>query len=127
MHIATIPNSIPGASILPREMALLSPRSQTYFRETREAALGHPLEDLLAREDAVWESVQDEARAIGALILQNGGPYVLGEDVSMADFFIAGALRNALVVDREVFSRLEGWEGYMGVYEACGKWMERET
>lgn len=116
----------PGASILPRELALLSPRSQSYFRRTREAALGHSLEDLLAREDAVWDSVQDEARAIGELIEKNGGPFVLGRDVSLVDFFIAGALRNAWVVDGGVWGRVEGWEGYRGVYEGCGGWMVRE-
>lgn len=74
----------------------------------------------------MWDSVQDEARAIGELIEKNGGPFVLGRDVSLVDFFIAGALRNAWVVDGGVWGRVEGWEGYRGVYEGCGGWMVRE-
>ncbi|EGR52654.1 uncharacterized protein TRIREDRAFT_53153, partial [Trichoderma reesei QM6a] len=38
-------------SIMPREVKLLSPRAQEYFRRTREAQLGKRLEDLLVGED----------------------------------------------------------------------------
>lgn len=33
------------ASVMPYEMRVLSPRAAQYFRVTREAALGHPIED----------------------------------------------------------------------------------
>ncbi|OAF57153.1 hypothetical protein VC83_06053 [Pseudogymnoascus destructans] len=37
------------ASVVPREINILSLRSQEYFRRTREAALGRKLEDCLMR------------------------------------------------------------------------------
>ena len=36
-----------STSVMPREIRILSPRAQEYFRRTREAWLGHRLEDLL--------------------------------------------------------------------------------
>jgi hypothetical protein len=33
--------------VMPRKIGILSPRAQEYFRRTREALLGHWLEDLL--------------------------------------------------------------------------------
>ena len=37
-------------SVMPREVKILSPRSQEYFRRTREAAFGCKLEELLYSE-----------------------------------------------------------------------------
>lgn len=39
------------ASIMPREIGILSPRAQEYLRRTREASLGCRLEDKLVEED----------------------------------------------------------------------------
>ncbi|OAG01476.1 uncharacterized protein CC84DRAFT_1167682 [Paraphaeosphaeria sporulosa] len=115
-------------SLVPREIRILSPRSQEYFRRTREAALGHPLEDLLAREDAAWEAIGDEARAAGALMRthKESGPFVLGEKPCFTDFFIAGALQNARVVDVGVWERCMRVEGFREVYEACEEWMGKK-
>lgn len=46
-------------SVMPREINILSPRAQEYFRRSREASLGHPLEDLLLDkegEEKAWQS-----------------------------------------------------------------------
>ncbi|KAF2443011.1 hypothetical protein P171DRAFT_54451 [Karstenula rhodostoma CBS 690.94] len=117
-------------SLVPRELHILSPRSQEYFRRTRESALGHPLEDLIAgdKEEAVWKAIDDDARAAGALMRTNKaqGPFVLGAQPSFTDFFIAGALQNARVVEERVWERCVAYEGYREVYEACERWMERK-
>lgn len=43
----------------------------------------------------------------------------------MTDFFVAGALRNAKVVDEEIWKRVMRWSGYREIYEACEEWMKK--
>ncbi|KAI9685242.1 MAG: hypothetical protein M1822_004615 [Bathelium mastoideum] len=96
-------------SVMPREIDILSPRAQEYFRRTREALLGHRLEDLLApgKEEQAWSAVDDDMRAVGELLRTRkaDGPFVLGAKPSGTDFFIAGSLQSARVVDEGVFQR----------------------
>lgn len=115
-------------SIMPREVGILSPRAQDYFRCTREAALGHALEDLLVGEEESWKAAEDDVRAVGQLMLtrQAEGPFVLGARPSYTDFFVAGALQSARVVDEGVWRRIVGFPGYGEVYEACLPCMERK-
>jgi glutathione S-transferase len=117
-------------SLQPREMHIISPRAQEYFRRTREEALGHPLEDLIAgdREEKVWTAVADDARAAGELMQTNKdeGPFVLGAQPSFTDFFIAGALQNARIVHEPVWERCMRYPGYREVYEACEQWTEKK-
>ncbi|KAJ5345840.1 hypothetical protein N7452_003844 [Penicillium brevicompactum] len=115
-------------SVMPREVNILSPRAQEYFRRTREAALGHALEDLLSgdSEERVWESVERGMLGIDELIRANPeGPFVLGEQPSGTDFFIAGSLQSAKMVDKETFERCVAYPGFRAVYEACLPFMEK--
>ncbi|KAF2024340.1 hypothetical protein EK21DRAFT_104750 [Setomelanomma holmii] len=94
---------------------ILSPRPQEYFRRTREAALG------------AWTDVEHKMRAVGELMLTNKGEgtFVLGANLSATDFFVAGSLHAARVVDEGVFERIMGFPEYGEVYEACVGWMEK--
>lgn len=116
-------------SVMPREMGILSPRAQEYFRRTREASLGHPFEDLLdpEREEQNWTAIEDGMRAVGELMLTHKaeGPFVLGARPSYTDFFVAGALQCARVVDEAVFQRNIKFPGFVDVYEACLPYMEQ--
>ncbi|EOD45403.1 hypothetical protein M1821_004463 [Neofusicoccum parvum] len=119
------------ASVLPREAGVLSPRAQEYFRRTREAALGHRLEDLLdppGREDQAWAAVDGAMRAVSDLMRTHAadGPFVLGARPSGTDFFIAGALQSARVVDEGVFQRSVKYPGYKQIYDACLPYMEKK-
>ncbi|CAI7672781.1 unnamed protein product [Penicillium crustosum] len=118
------------SSVMPREVRILSPRSQEYFRRTREAALGHRLEDLLDgdKEEQVWDGVGDAMGAIGELMRVNkaDGPFVLGARPSYTDFFIAGSLQSVRVIDEGVFRRIVKYPGYGEVYEACLPYLERK-
>ncbi|KIW25218.1 uncharacterized protein PV07_08415 [Cladophialophora immunda] len=118
------------ASTMPREVNILSPRAQEYFRRTREAMLGHRLEDLLDpdREDESWAAAGDGMRAVGQLMQthQAEGPFVLGARPSYTDFFIAGSLQSARVVDEGVFRRNIKDPGFKGIYEACVPYMEKK-
>ncbi|CAG5166061.1 uncharacterized protein ALTATR162_LOCUS6878 [Alternaria atra] len=84
-------------AVMPREIAILSPRSQEYFRRTREAAVGCKLEDLLneEKEEMAWRKIEEDMRTIGQLMLTNEkeGNFVLGASPSATDFFIADHCR----------------------------------
>ena len=116
-------------SVMPREIRILSPRAQDYFRRTREASLGHRLEDLLDpdKEEQVWSSVDEGMRAVGDLMRTHkaDGPFVLGARPSYTDFFITGSLQTARVIDEEVFQRVVKYPGYKEIYEACLPYMEK--
>lgn len=118
-------------SVMPREVRILSPRAQEYFRHTREASLGHSLEDLLDpdKEEQEWRTVDNSIRAVGELIQTHNakGPFVLGGQPSYTDFFIAGSLESARVVDQSVFQRFMKYPGYIEVHEACLPYMENRV
>jgi glutathione S-transferase len=117
-------------SVMPREILILSPRSQEYFRRTREASLGHRLEDLLDgdKEEQAWNAVADGTRAVGELMRTHkaDGPFVLGARPSYTDFFFAGVLQSVRVVDEGVFQRYMKYPGYQEIYEACLPYMEKK-
>jgi len=117
-------------SVMPREMGILSPRAQEYFRRAREASLGHRLEDLLDpdKEEQGWNVAGDSIRAVGELMRTHkaDGPFVLGARPSYTDFFIAGSLQSARVVDEGVFQRYMKYPGYKEIYEACLAYMEKK-
>jgi len=110
-------------SVMPREIHILSPRSQEYFRRTREAAVGCKLEELLndEKEEMVWNKVEDDMRAVGQLMLTNEkeGNFVLGARPSATEFFVAGSLQAARIVEEGVFERITRYPGYKKIYEAC--------
>ncbi|OJJ01859.1 hypothetical protein ASPVEDRAFT_41431 [Aspergillus versicolor CBS 583.65] len=117
-----------GKSLLPREVYILSPRAGEYFRKRRETMIGRPLEELLENEEQAWDAADGDLRSISDLMQKNkaSGPFVLGGQPSYTDFFIAGALQNARVIDEGVFQRISRYDGYRQVYEACLPYMEKE-
>ncbi|KAK5121656.1 hypothetical protein LTR85_004828 [Meristemomyces frigidus] len=117
-------------SVMPRETDILSPRAQDYFRRTREAFLGRRLEDMLDpdEEEQSWKAAGDGMRAVTELMRTNKaeGPFILGARPSYTDFFIAGTLQCARVVNEGVFQRNMEYAGYKDIYEACLPYMERK-
>ena len=117
-------------SLMPREPGVLSPRAAEFFRRTREASLGHRLEDLLEgdKEEQTWKAIVDDIRAVDEMMRTNeaDGPFVLGAKPSYTDFFIAGALQCARVVDERVFERMVEYPAHRGIYEACQPYMEKK-
>ncbi|KAK9784049.1 putative GST N-terminal domain-containing protein [Seiridium cardinale] len=119
------------ASMVPREIKILSPRAQEYFRRTREAALGHRLEDLLDvnKEDDAWDAADEGMRAASELIQTHkaDGPFILGALPSLDDFFMAGNLQSARMVDEGLFQRHMKYDGFKIIYEACLPYMEKRS
>ena len=102
-------------SVMAREIRILSPRAAVFFRRSREATLGHRLEDLLDddKEDQSWKEADGSMRAISELMQRNkaDGRFILGARPSYADFFIAGNLQCARVIDEGVFQRNVKYRG----------------
>lgn len=118
-------------SLSPREVNILSPSSQDYFRGKLEPTYGHPLEDLLAdpkEEEANWAAVQDSLAEVNDLLRTNEaeGPFILGKEPSFADFALAGSLQFGREIDENVFQRVMDYPRFRGIYEACSPWMERK-
>ncbi|KAL7946478.1 hypothetical protein V8C42DRAFT_320731 [Trichoderma barbatum] len=114
-------------STMPREITILSPRAQEYFRRTREARFGRALEDFFEGEEERWQAVDADRRAMGELMQTNKalGPFILGAEPSYTDFFIAGSLQCMRVIDEGLFQRVVECPGYKDIYEACQPYMER--
>ncbi|UKZ80931.1 hypothetical protein TrVFT333_008696 [Trichoderma virens FT-333] len=115
-------------SAMPREVNILSPRAQEYFRSSREARFGKTLEELLEGEEERWKAVDADRHAVGELMRTNKalGPFILGAQPSYSDFFIAGSLQSVKVIDEGVFQRSVQCPGYKDIYEACLPYMEKK-
>ena len=85
--------------------------------------MGCKLEELLndEKEEMVWNKVEDDMRAVGQLMLTNEkeGNFVLGARPSATEFFVAGSLQAARIVEEGVFERITRYPGYKKIYEAC--------
>jgi glutathione S-transferase len=113
-------------SLMPREIHILSPRSAEYFRRTREEMLGCKLEEVGSggKEEEAWKGVEGEMKAVGEMLVRDKEERA-GKGPSMTDFFVAGSMETARVVDEAVFERMVGVKGFKEVYEGCAEWMDR--
>lgn len=123
---------IHGRSLRPREVDILSPRSQEFFRNRAEPMLGHPLEDLLAdpsEEDATWKDAHEGLVSVNKLMETNAadGPFLLGTQPSFTDFSLVGSLQSARVISEDVFKRVTDCPAFQRLYDACSPWMERKN
>lgn len=117
-------------SIVPREVHILSPRAEEYFRRTREPLFKCKLEELIEgeKEEKAWQTADSDIRAVGELMLTNNaeGPFIMGTNPSGTDFFVAGALQSARLVHEPTFARMMTYPGYKEIYKACLPWMEKQ-
>ncbi|KIW35604.1 uncharacterized protein PV07_02291 [Cladophialophora immunda] len=108
----------------------LNPPSRDYFVASREKALGMPLDAYAAANTAqAWEDAKPVVKEAGAVYAENpDGPFLLGKQVSYADFMVLGFLR---MMDRlgikDRFFAMEGGEKLKELYEAGAKWLERDS
>ena len=148
-HAATIDNIMKALSAafeqlrpmaLPRvPTTLLSTESSKYFFETRKEMFGMSLPDL-AVTDAAQHAVRnarphlEELRRVMNESRESEGPFVLGAEVSFADFVLAGAWSFLAELDRFVGLGERGdlWGAVSQLFpefkehlEACRPWMER--
>lgn len=83
----------------------------------------------LNKEEQGWLAIDPELRAVGELMRTNkvDGPFIQGARPTYTDFFIAGALQSARMVDEGTFQRFVKYPGYKDIYEGCRPYMERNN
>ena len=127
---ATLPLIPVFMPLIPRH--LLRPSSIPLFKIARSARFGMPLDELEATRggEQAWQAAKAGLDDLEALMGQwkvDAGPFVLGSEVSYADFVVVAMLEGFRRVGEELFERIvEGREGLRGVWEACGEWLERD-
>ncbi|KAK6082853.1 hypothetical protein SCUP234_04177 [Seiridium cupressi] len=73
---------------LPRNV--LTETSASYYHKTRSARDGAPLDEIERRGggDVAWNGCREPLNELDAKLKKNGGPFLLGQTPSYADFFI---------------------------------------
>ncbi|KAL8747284.1 MAG: hypothetical protein Q9190_000828 [Brigantiaea leucoxantha] len=109
---------------------LLNDKSLPYFLDSREKIFGIPVSEMEKERggEEAWAAAREAIRPIGAVVKENGGPFVLGEGkVSYADFLIVAWLQFFRRMGEGVFERVVEMEPALGrVYEASRGWMKKD-
>lgn len=111
--------------LVSRISVLLNPRSEKYFRSTREAMFGKKLEELGSESD--WQTLENGLMRIKASMEANGPGkdlLLMGDKIVYSDLFLASALTWARVVageeseDWKRIAALHGgtWERYLAQF-----------
>ncbi|KAL8840315.1 MAG: hypothetical protein Q9170_001399 [Blastenia crenularia] len=107
---------------------LLNERSRGYFVEAREKAWGVKLEEIEKQGDGkAWEELGPVLVEIGEVLGERGGPFVLGEEVSYADFILVGAMMFLKRIDERFYGKFVGVDPAFGrLFEAVKPWLEKD-
>jgi glutathione S-transferase len=91
-------------------------RNQEYFRRAKELAFGgqRTLEEMRAEKEALWDKFRDGLNKIDECLAKTDdkGPFVMGDTISWADFYISGYLMSFKVVwgeDSEEWKDIASW------------------
>lgn len=118
-----------GITLPKTPRAILNKESLQYYHETRSKRFGMPM-DQFEREkggDAAWEEARPIVAQLGEILKERGGPFVLGETVSYADFILVGALHFFKRLGERVYERFVEMEPALRrLYEASGQWLYRD-
>ncbi|KAF2198653.1 hypothetical protein GQ43DRAFT_400414 [Delitschia confertaspora ATCC 74209] len=122
-----------GANILAKIAQILPERSAEYFYRTRKEMFGMTLDEFekVNGGEQSWEAAKEPSKELAGLLKESGGPFFLGETVSYADFIFVTFLEFLKRSDGEtgdLFSRFVAQDkSFLTLYEACGKWLERDN
>ncbi|KAI5834263.1 hypothetical protein K523DRAFT_348223 [Schizophyllum commune Tattone D] len=100
--------------VIPPVVNILNDVSKPYFRTTREKMFGGKLEDLVPQGDDRKATLEQLRQAFEAFAkrLDEGGPFILGDKPSFADFIVAGFLqwfRVTLGEDSDLWEAVSTW------------------
>ncbi|GJE98969.1 glutathione S-transferase [Phanerochaete sordida] len=99
---------------------LLNPRSQEYFRETREVAFGKKLEEIASADD--WAALEDGLQRVKECLDANGegkNLLLMGDRICWADIQLASVLIWLRVA---VGEESEDWKRLLGLHD--GRWAQ---
>ena len=106
--------------------------SVDYFQSIRAQAFDMSLDQMEKERGggAAWEAAGPGLDALSALLEEHkvdDGPYVLGSQVSYADFMVVAVLEGFRRIGQDLFDRIVlDRDGLRGVWDACGQWLERD-
>lgn len=119
--------------VVPRVPAHLDAQGKQYFTETRSAAFGKPLVDVLPTDketvDKLWKLVETESAPLVKMLKgkeHKKGPFFEGEKAGFADLWVACHLAFIERFDKELFGKILGLGNgeIKALYEACLPWLE---
>ncbi|KIX06461.1 uncharacterized protein Z518_04437 [Rhinocladiella mackenziei CBS 650.93] len=107
----------------------LNPRSQEYYIASREKSMGMTLDQYAQGRDKGFEDAKPFVKQLGEMLKENpGGPFLMGGEPCYADLVVLGWVK---MMDglgwKEKFFACEGGEEIKRLYEAGGKWLERDS
>lgn len=90
---------------------------------------GVKVEDLKKEaDDTTWEEVRPVLEEIGSVLREKGGPFVLGEEVSYADFILVGGMQFLRRTEERYYQGFVAADEAFGrLFEACRPWLEKDT
>ncbi|KAG9122144.1 hypothetical protein FRC07_001605 [Ceratobasidium sp. 392] len=92
----------------------LDDRGEEYYRRTRQARVGKPLEQLAEDGVRTWGNVRETWDAFGKHLDANGtGPFVMGEQIAYADLMLGAAfcwIRTAEGGEMKIWKDFSGWQ-----------------
>ncbi|KAI4218930.1 MAG: hypothetical protein L6R36_008669 [Xanthoria steineri] len=99
---------------------LLTDRNKEYMKDRID------LKTVVGGDEA-WEGAKPVLEAIGLLLKEKGGPFVLGETVSYADFVLVSGMHWLKKSGGSTFERFVQIEPACGtLYDASKQWLERD-
>ncbi|KAI4236958.1 MAG: hypothetical protein L6R40_006010 [Gallowayella cf. fulva] len=127
-----------GPALMPGVVKqLLTEKSIPYFIQTREKASGISFAEMEklgpGAVEKAWKGAGPPLREIAEVMREgNGdgvrGPFVEGREVGFADFVLVGGMAFLRECGEGAFERLVGVDkGFGRLWEACGRWVERDT
>ncbi|KAF5013141.1 hypothetical protein FDECE_861 [Fusarium decemcellulare] len=117
--------------ILPQiHRKVLNTASAGYFWDTRKEVFGMSLDTLEAAQGGsqAWERSRPKFEKVAEALRETDGPFFLGTTVSFADFILVGFLHFLKrAAGDEEFRRVEEWPEIVALYQACAKWLQRDS
>jgi len=117
--------------IVPAIYFTLNPRSEEFYRRTREKAFGKTIEDIAPKGEAAsaeWAKFKDGLAVIDTWYAKNGGagPFLLGETASWGDIVVTSyfvAMRTVWGKDSQQWKDVSSWNNgrWAGITEALSK------
>jgi glutathione S-transferase len=103
--------------VVPKICFALKPRSEEYYRRTREKVFGRAIEDIAPKgeaADAEWEKFKDGLAKVDAWYAKNGGkgPFLMGEMASWGDIVVASYLITLRILweeDSQQWKDISSW------------------
>ena len=103
-----------------------------YWLEKRRLTFGMPLDEFERQKggEQAWKAAEPGFAALKEFLTKHKrdqGPFVLGSQVSYADFVVAAMLESARRLSQETYERFMSYdESFRQLHAACGKWLEKD-